>query len=645
MFGFSILFTTWTLRLVEADIRTSVMDAQKALVRSTASDINDKIELRRDALKTVAELLSQADLGPGADLDAFFKPRPVLQKMFDAVLVVDASGRVLHDLPHGAAGEFTGLSASDSPFFRHVMEGDPLVIGSPQKSKLSGEPFVFFAAPLWAKDGRVKGALLCALYVTHANFLGNLAKIRIGQGGYFVVVERSETPTFLFHQRRELITTLAPGGLGNPVLAQAALGLVETVEGMNQYGVETLRSFTQLQGVPWVLVSVYPTAEAFASLRARQREVLWVGGVLFVSASALAWLISGWLLRPLAGLRELMDRHASDPGLALPPESIGSAEVAALMVAYNAQATSRREFENRLQASEKRMRDVADNLPALIGYLNQDENYVFINATFKTWLGIDPQWAVGRQMQAVIGPELYAEFRDKFRRCLEGERVTFETEADTLVGRKILQIDYIPDRGHDGAVVGAYTLGHDVTESREAQTRLGRLVRLDSLTGLYNRYQFNEELPVSLARGVRSGLMLALLFLDIDHFKLVNDTFGHAVGDMVLKEFANRLKHSVRQTDLVARLAGDEFIVVLEGLHDQSEADSLAKNILAAINQPFEVGEQILTVTSSIGIALNSASPEPNAMDLLARADTALYRAKASGRSTFHIWRSEDIKQ
>jgi len=212
----------------------------------------------------------------------------------------------------------------------------------------------------------------------------------------------------------------------------------------------------------------------------------------------------------------------------------------------------------------------------------------------------------------------------------------------TLVGRKILQIDYISDRGDDGTVVGAYTLGHDVTESRESQASLGRLVRLDSLTGLYNRYQFNEELPISLARGVRSGLTLALLFLDIDHFKLVNDTCGHAVGDLVLKEFANRLKHSVRQTDLVARLSGDEFIVVLEGLHDQSEADSLARNILAAINQPFGVGEQTLTVTASIGVALNLASPEPNAMDLLARADTALYRAKASGRNTFHIWRSED---
>ena len=167
-------------------------------------------------------------------------------------------------------------------------------------------------------------------------------------------------------------------------------------------------------------------------------------------------------------------------------------------------------------------------------------------------------------------------------------------------------------------------------------------MRLDSLTGLYNRYQFNEELPISLARGVRSGLALALLFLDIDHFKQVNDTCGHAVGDLVLKEFANRLKRGVRQTDLVARLAGDEFIVVLEGLHDQSEADSLARNILAAINQPFGVGEQTLTVTASIGVALNLASPEPNAMDLLARADTALYRAKASGRNTFHIWRSED---
>jgi diguanylate cyclase (GGDEF)-like protein len=202
-------------------------------------------------------------------------------------------------------------------------------------------------------------------------------------------------------------------------------------------------------------------------------------------------------------------------------------------------------------------------------------------------------------------------------------------------GRKILQIDYVPDFGLDGTVSGAYMLGNDVTDSREAQASLGRLVRLDTLTGLYNRYQFNEELPVALARSARSGQALALMFMDVDHFKQVNDTWGHTVGDLVLKEFADRLKHSVRQTDLVARLSGDEFVVLLEGIHHAEESACLARKILAAVNQPFEVSGHALTVSCSIGIGLNDPAAKPDPMDLLARADAALYQAKASGRGTF----------
>ena len=180
-------------------------------------------------------------------------------------------------------------------------------------------------------------------------------------------------------------------------------------------GIDSLYSFIPLRSAPWVLVAVYPTTEAFAGLRARQRKVLMAGSGLYIAAAVLVWLMSGWLLRPLARLRAVMNRQASDLGLPLALGSYGSAELASLAVAYNAQAARRREFEDRLKASERRMRDITDNLPVLIGYVDMDGRYA---STFRSWLGFDAAWVVGHRMSEVLGSDVYESLHEKVQRCL-----------------------------------------------------------------------------------------------------------------------------------------------------------------------------------------------------------------------------------
>jgi diguanylate cyclase (GGDEF)-like protein len=177
-------------------------------------------------------------------------------------------------------------------------------------------------------------------------------------------------------------------------------------------------------------------------------------------------------------------------------------------------------------------------------------------------------------------------------------------------------------------------------ELQAAQRALAAQALGDTLTGLPNRRAFDEALPQALARCRRSRRVLALLFLDIDQFKRINDSHGHAVGDQVLVAFAARLRASVRETDTVARLAGDEFVVLLEGLHLGEEAQAVAQNILAAIDRPFELatatGPLRLDVSTSIGIACEATGRSAPGQ-LLARADTALYAAKHSGRNTWRV--------
>ena len=156
------------------------------------------------------------------------------------------------------------------------------------------------------------------------------------------------------------------------------------------------------------------------------------------------------------------------------------------------------------------------------------------------------------------------------------------------------------------------------------------------MTGLPNRFQLNEKLEEAVARAKRSTRAVAVMYLDIDHFKQINDSYGHAVGDAVLVEFAQRLLQCVRVTDTVARLAGDEFIIVLEQLHSADEPRQVANKIIDAMMLPWWINGQALQPTTSIGIAYAQKS-DMAAEDLLNLADRSLYEAKRAGRNTFRL--------
>jgi diguanylate cyclase (GGDEF)-like protein/PAS domain S-box-containing protein len=300
--------------------------------------------------------------------------------------------------------------------------------------------------------------------------------------------------------------------------------------------------------------------------------------------------------------------------------------------------TDVRQAEVSRARSEQRLRQITDNLPVLISYVDSELRLGFANATFKTWLGVDTEGMIGWPLRDVVGAEAFEARRQKLELALQGERVEFEGEVNGQGVTRATQTAYIPDRDASGAVQGVYALTSDVSSLKRVEQQLKALARFDTLTGLPNRLHYNEKLPEALARCARNGCGVALMFLDIDHFKAINDSLGHAAGDAVLKEFAKRLQKSVRGTDTVARLAGDEFVVILEGLHDATVVTLIADKIIAEMNAPFVVDQHILKVTTSVGISHHDASEgdiTPGA--LLERADKALYEAKSAGRNVHRM--------
>ncbi|QPF73056.1 diguanylate cyclase [Roseateles sp. DAIF2] len=290
----------------------------------------------------------------------------------------------------------------------------------------------------------------------------------------------------------------------------------------------------------------------------------------------------------------------------------------------------------RLRDNEKRLRGITDNVPALIAYVDRGQLLRFANRTLLDWAGQEEAQVLDRPVAELLGPDEHAVHRDHILAALAGERREFGLWTAMPGAPRFIQFSYVPERCDNGQVQGFFVLASDLTAMKNLEIQLATEARFDALTGLPNRKHFHELLDQGLRRMQRHAGRLALGFLDLDGFKQINDRHGHAVGDLVLQEVGRRLQAALRRTDAVARLAGDEFTLLLEDLQQAHELEPLARKLLAALHEtPFELPGLRLPVRASLGLAL--AESAESAEELLKRADGAMYRAKQAAETRFAI--------
>ena len=195
-------------------------------------------------------------------------------------------------------------------------------------------------------------------------------------------------------------------------------------------------------------------------------------------------------------------------------------------------------------------------------------------------------------------------------------------------------------RDESGRVISILSLAQDVSSRIQAEERLQYMATHDGLTGLPNTVLLNDRLAAALARARRAFGRVAVMFLDLDHFKDVNDTLGHRVGDALLQELARRIRGALRESDVLARISGDEFVIVLEDLPDEGSPQHVARKILDEVRRPFQIEAHEIHVSGSLGLALY---PDDGADGdaLLKNADAAMYHAKEMGRNSFRLFSSE----
>ena len=288
-----------------------------------------------------------------------------------------------------------------------------------------------------------------------------------------------------------------------------------------------------------------------------------------------------------------------------------------------------------LRESEARLRTIADTLPAMVAYVDSEQIYRFHNLAYEREVNRTGHPVLGRTVRETIGEERYAMLAPYITRALNGETLTFEEDDNSDAVERSFEVVYIPQLDEDGiTVIGFHVMRQDITAQKREKQRLLRLSQVDALTGLTNRAGFQQKLHDAMHYARENGSLMAVMYMDIDRFKPVNDTYGHAVGDALLKAFSARLTHAMRASDTIARLGGDEFTIIMERIHRIEDAAALAAKIVSVMQAEFDLDGVVVSISTSIGLTY-FRDEDVGPAEVLNRADVLLYEAKQAGRNTF----------
>jgi diguanylate cyclase (GGDEF)-like protein/PAS domain S-box-containing protein len=294
----------------------------------------------------------------------------------------------------------------------------------------------------------------------------------------------------------------------------------------------------------------------------------------------------------------------------------------------------------RLQELESRLRVILDTSSDGIAMYDGELRYQFVNPTGERWRGCSFADLDGRTDREVGGlpPRTLDLWESVLRRVLDdGGPQDLEVPGVIGLGGEgaWFHIALTPERDSDGRVVAVLASGRDITALKRAETALAHQARHDDLTGLANRALMNDRLSRAIVRLDRRAGAVAVYYIDLDDFKLINDRHGHKTGDDVILEAAHRLQRAARRQDTVARMGGDEFVIVAE-MQDVVDVDPLAGRIVNELSQRYEVGGAFVGLTGSVGCAVTtSAATDPEL--LVSAADHAMYAAKTAGRNQYRM--------
>jgi diguanylate cyclase (GGDEF)-like protein/PAS domain S-box-containing protein len=311
-----------------------------------------------------------------------------------------------------------------------------------------------------------------------------------------------------------------------------------------------------------------------------------------------------------------------------------------------------RNFQQMLHHSEYLHRLLVNNSPDIIYTLDQQGRFTFLNESAQRILGVDARTLLGKPYEQIVHDHDLDQARYAMNDRRTGERATQNIELrfklwpagakqpsddDTVTVELNAMGLYRTTPDGKREFIGSYGVARDISERKRAEATIAFQAYHDLLTGLPNRTLFRDRLGQTIVHAKRHGQKLAVMFLDLDHFKMVNDTLGHLFGDELLQAVSHRLRGCLRETDTLARIGGDEFMVLLPHIQTQNNTATLAQKFITSLREPFHIEEHELFVSISVGAAIYPDDGET--LDtLIKHADIAMYHAKDRGRNGYCLY-------
>jgi len=614
-------------------------EQQRSALAVLASQVSHSLNERLATLTTVAGRITPRDMASAMAGQAFLLERPFLAKVFNGGVVLwRRNGQRLTDL------QFGGMSAVNQPLdpqelARLLSDGQPLVGRVHRDAQLKVGVFAI-AVPVRDPQGQIIGALGGMIRLDQANFLSQLLNHPYGKTGHFFLIDAHDRLIFASSDTTRLMELL-PGPGKSPVIDKFASGFEGTVQTVNPRGVEVLVSVKPVVPAQWYASVTLPTDEAFALIAA----ITWHSRLAALVLLGLLALLLGWMVRrQLAPMTAAVHTMAGFVHHNQPPQALPVArqdEVGELVGGFNQLLDALALQQSALQRSELFKQAVLNSVTAEMAVLDAQGVIVTVNQAWHNQRSANAEFAPGANYLVACRSLAHTE-------AAEAGQMTAEQGIQAVLCGQLPRF-YIELPHHNAALQRWYSMSvtplvqgeqrgavvslEDISARVEAQNQVRELAFYDPLTGLPNRRLVSERLALELARARRTQTRLAALFIDLDQFKPVNDTLGHALGDWLLQAVARRIQLCLRASDTAGRLGGDEFVALLPDLPHGDAALGVAEKIRQALAETFMTEQGVvLQISASIGVALYPDHAESE-KDLLRLGDAAMYQAKKSGRN------------
>ena len=549
--------------------------------------------------------------------------------------VIDPNG----DLYCSAIPTSERLNFSDRAYFRRALETRSFSIGDYQIGGIVHKPVLVIAYPMVDANARVERVLFASISLDWFNQQEINVREDLPPGAILTKVDMTGR---IFMRQPDDGDWLGKRFPDEVVLRTALDKSRGTAREVTRSGTGRLYAFASLRDsegdrAAEVILDI-PEDSVLSQVKQMLALNLTLGGIVVLITVMATWLLGSVLIvRTVNRLAFAADRLrqgnlSARTGL---PHQAG--EFGQLARAFDDMAASIEQREAALHAEEEKYRLLVESANEGV-LVVQDGTVKFVNPKLAGMLGYAREELIGRNFSDFIHSEDRPSVEDRNRRRIQGEEVAGISVVRMLTRddrTKWVEANVALTRWKDApAVLGFIT---DISERVAAEERLAYLAQHDALTGLANRSLFADQTERALVRAARHARHVGVLYFDLDRFQTINDALGHAAGDETLKAIAGRLARAVRPDDTVARIAGDEFGVLLDDVTSPNDIAGVARKLLGTVAQPLAVAQRDLHLTASVGISVGP-DDAPGADALLVNAGLALDTAKAAGKNTFHFY-------